>query len=248
MRKLSIIILILFLIEFNLRGGDLSKYDKRLGKQVLIPEGNYYVGSNDAEDEKPLRIMHFKAFYIDIHPVTNIQYLTFLQESNYKVEGDFNIKKAVNKPLYPATNITLNDASAYARYYERRLPTEWEWEVAARSLKKENIYAWGSKIEDDKCNWLKNINEPRYITAVFEYPPNEIGLYDMAGNVYEWTTSEYPKEFLTGKNIFKYKIVVLRGGAWTNIIYDLRASMRVPFAANRYLDWVGFRTVKEYNK
>lgn len=248
MKKLSIIILILFFIVFNLRGRDLSKYDRRLGEQVFIQEGDYYVGSDVAEDEKPLRIMHFKPFYIDIHPVTNIQYLDFLQESHYKVEGDFDIMAARDKPLYPATNITLNDAVAYARHYKRRLPTEWEWEIAARSLKKENIYAWGSKIESDKCNWLKSINEPRYVSPVFEYPPNELGLYDMAGNVYEWTASEYPKEFLTGRNISKYKIVVLRGGAWTDIIYDLRVSMRVPFPANSHLEWVGFRTVKQYNR
>ncbi len=218
------------------------------GKEKLIPEGDYYVGNDEVEDEKPLRIMHFKAFYIDVHPVTNIQFLKFLKQSKYKPEGKFEIERALEKRYYPATNITFNDAKAYAEFYGRRLPTEWEWEIAARSLKKENIYAWGITLQENKSNSLKRIDKPQYVTPVFEYPPNELGLYDMAGNVYEWTDSEYPKEYLIGKNANKYKIVVLRGGAWTNILYDLRVSMRVPFPANRYLEWIGFRTVKEYNK
>jgi len=68
----------------------------------------------------------------------------------------------------------------------------------------------------------------------------------MAGNVYEWTISEYPKEFLKGKYISEHKIVVVRGGSWTNVIYDLRTSMRVPMPSERYLDWIGFRTVRDY--
>ena len=248
MKKINLILIILMLFMMNLIAKDLKEYDDRLGKEVLIPEGDYYVGSNDEEDEKPLRLMHFKAFYIDIHPVTNIQYLEFLKVSKYKIEGGFDVKQAKENPLKPATNLTLNDAMAYAKYFNRRLPTEWEWEIAARSLKKENIYAWGKKIEEGKCNWLDSIDKPRYVSPVFEYPANELGLYDMAGNVYEWTISEYPKEFLVGRYVGGHKIVVLRGGAWTNIIYDLRVSMRVPFAADRYLDWIGFRTVREYNK
>ena len=219
--------------------------DRRLGKQVLIPEGDYYAGSDQKEDEQPLRMMHFKSFSIDIHPVTNKQYAAFLMKSNYITEGPFNRNDAIKNPYFPAGNIIYKDASAYAKYYQMRLPTEWEWEIAARSLKKENIHAWGDKIGTAVCNSLINIENLFGMTPVFNYPPNELGLYDMAGNAFEWTSSLYPTRFMLGNNYSNYTLLVIRGGAWNSLINDITVSARSPFPSNRHLPWLGFRCVKD---
>lgn len=223
--------------------------DNRLGKQVLIPEGDYYVGSDNAsEDEQPLRIMHFKSYFIDIHPVTNTQYIEFLLKSHYTPEGPFDQNNALKNPYLPAVNITYKDAFSYAQFFGMRLPAEWEWEAAARSLKKENRFVWGSFPALNKCNCFSDAKDAQSITPVFQFPPNELGLYDMAGNVFEWTSSLYPSNYLLGNNYSQYTLLVLRGGAWTNIVTDLTVSSRTPFASTRYLPWLGFRCVKDAQK
>lgn len=219
--------------------------ETRLGKQIYIKEGDYYVGSDAVKDEKPLRLMHFKPFNIDIHPVTNKQYADFLKKSNYKTEGPFDGNEANTNPYFPAGNITLNDAIAYAEFYKMRLPTEWEWEIAARSLKKENAYSWGDALKADQCNWLEDVRNPKGLISVFKYPANELGLYDTAGNAFEWTSSLYPSNFLLGKNFSRFSIMVIRGGAWTNLVNDIRVSSRTPFPSTHYLLWLGFRCAKD---
>ncbi|OGF64064.1 MAG: hypothetical protein A2Y62_15505 [Candidatus Fischerbacteria bacterium RBG_13_37_8] len=244
MKKIIINLLLLSLL-ISIGNADKSNVlDERLGKEIHIAAGDYYVGSDKVKDEKPMRIMHIEAFSLDIHAVTNIQYVNFLEKSSYTTEGPFDWNKAKTQPLHPATNVTYKDAQAYAVFHGKRLPTEWEWEIAARSLKKENAYVWGKNPEPDKCNWLSDINNPKMTTPVFQYEPNELGFYDMAGNVFEWTSSTYPEEFLKGKNASQYTVMVLKGGSWTNIIYDITVSARVPFPANRSLEWIGFRCAK----
>jgi formylglycine-generating enzyme required for sulfatase activity len=213
-----------------------------LGKQVYIKSGNYYVGAHNHKTN-PLRSMVFKDFYIDIHPVTNSQYLNFIKTSQYHPQGDFDTEKAKQFPLLPATGLTYQDAEAYARYYQKRLPTEWEWEIAARSLKKEVPTENKSIPVSQRGNFFTGHNKS--VMPVFSYPPNELGIFGMAGNVFEWTSSVYPKEYLLGKYHRQYTVMVLRGGAWTNLVFDVKVSTRTPFAASRQLNWIGFRCVSD---
>jgi len=217
--------------------------DQRLGKQVYIKPGNYYVGSDKEMDNKPLRMVSFNGFYIDIHPVTNEQYVEFLSKSHYQPKGTFDMNEANRFPDLPATNFTYEDAAAYAAFFHKRLPTEWEWEIAARSLKKEVVYVSQHLPHHQRGHFLFNKEYSK--KPVFSYPPNDLGLYGMAGNVFEWTSSKYQEKYLYGKHVHKFSIMVLRGGAWTNRALDIRTTTRTPFPASRCLEWIGFRCVRD---
>jgi formylglycine-generating enzyme required for sulfatase activity len=86
-------------------------------------------------------------------------------------------------------------------------------------------------------------NKEYYKLPVFSYPPNALGLYGMAGNVFEWTSSEYEEKYLYGKYFKGQTLKILRGGSWTNKAFDIRATTRTPFPAGRCLEWIGFRCV-----
>lgn len=212
----------------------------RLGQQVYIKAGDYYVGQKNLKTN-PLRLLSFKDFYMDIHPVTNFQYVNFIQSCQYHPRGGFNVETAKQFPLLPATSLTYLDAEAYAHYYHKRLPTEWEWEIAARSLKKEISTGYKSLPESKRGNFFSS--NKKSVMPVFSFPPNELGIFGVAGNVFEWTSSAYPIEYLMGKYSNRYKVLVLRGGAWTNLIYDVKVTTRTPFPSCRYLGWIGFRCV-----
>lgn len=218
--------------------------DSRLGARVFIKAGRYFVGNNREKDNQPLRQMAFRGFFMDIHPVVNLQYARFLTESHYRPEGKFDMEFAREHPLLPATAVTHADASAYARFTRKRLPTEWEWEIAARSLKKETIYTTGSQPTLETGNFFR-YKQHNGRTPVFRYPPNALGIYDMAGNVFEWTASPYTNGRLMGEHHSRHRLMVLRGGAWTSMASDARATTRTPFPASRFLDWIGFRCVTD---
>lgn len=218
--------------------------DSRIGAEIFIKPGRYFTGSNGEKDNQPLRQRSFTGFFIDVHPVVNFQYARFLARSHYRPEGKFDTRKAEKHPLLPATSLTYADACAYARFHRKRLPTEWEWEIAARSLQKENIYVSGSPPTLETGNFFR-YKERNGRTPVFKYPPNALGLYDMAGNVFEWTSSEYRNRDFPGTHQQGHRLMVLRGGAWTNIASDVRATTRTPFPAGRFLGWIGFRCVRD---
>ncbi len=224
-----------------------NEYIKSLGpggsKMIFIPEGNYYTGEKISLDNSPLQTRNFKSFFIDIHPVTNIQYIQFIDKTNYKPMGKFSKKSAIKHPGFPVTGITLDDASAYAEFVGKRIPTEWEWEIAARSLKKDYSSYLSNIYRNREGVFFKM--ERKGISPIFSTPPNGIGIYDHIGNVFEWTTGEYPSELIIGKNRSVYKIGVIKGGAWTNIRNDIKYSTRTPFPVKRSLPWLGFRCVKD---
>lgn len=216
--------------------------DERLGKQLFIKPGVYWVGSDDSDDNKPLRQMEFKGFYIDVHPVTNGQYAAFLAASGYQPKGAFDMEQAKTSPLLPVGGVVYEDAEAYAAFYKKRLPTEWEWEIAARSLKKENLYVFPGQPHHKSGHFL--FNKKYYKLPVFSYPANELGMYGMTGNVFEWTSGDYEASFLDGKHAGGRVLKVLRGGSWSNKAFDIRTFTRTPFPADRSLPWLGFRCAR----
>jgi sulfatase modifying factor 1 len=239
------------LVSFLLSAGIISReqperlpIDSRIGTQVYIRAGQYYTGSSDQSDGQSLTLREFAGFHIDIHPVTNFQYLEFMNRSGFQPRGKFDPDAAKKQPWLPATGLTHEDAGAYADFSQKRLPTEWEWEIAARSLRSDIIYATGTHPTMEAGNFFR-YKQTNGVTPVFTYPPNKIGIYGMAGNVFEWTASLYPVERLRGPYSGKYRIMVLRGGAWTNIPHDVRVTTRTPFPASRSLEWLGFRCVSD---
>lgn len=210
---------------------------------IFIPEGEYFTGEKDSGKTSPLIKRTFSSFYIDIHPVTNTQYLKFMERTGYLPQGQFNKTAAEDNPYDPVAGITLDDASKYAEFTGKRLPTEWEWEISARGLKK-NYQPYLSNIYKEKKGVFFRMDRKK-TSPVFSTPPNNIGLYDHIGNIFEWTTGVYPKSELIGKYRDSLKLGVIRGGSWTNIRNDIKYSTRTPFPVGRSLKWLGFRCVKD---
>jgi formylglycine-generating enzyme required for sulfatase activity len=212
----------------------ISRKDRK--EMVRVPAGEFLYGDDKKKIELP-------EFWIDKTPVTHAEYKRFL-DANPKhpvpfVEADsakpYNWDKKTrsfpkDKADHPVVLVSWEDATAYAKWAGKRLPTEEEWEKAARG-ERGNEWPWGNEFDRTKCN-----SEEDSTTPVGAYSPqgdSPFGAADMAGNVWEWTASEYT----SGRK-------VLRGGSWSND----RAYARVTY---RYLDVtpdlrynnVGFRCV-----
>jgi len=217
-----------------------------LTEMVVIPGGAYLRGSNKGgRDEMPRHTVTLSPYAIDTHPVTNEQFVRFLEalggekdsnnndiirlrESRIKRSGGkLNIESGYAK--HPVVGVTWYGAVAYAKWIGKRLPTEAEWEAAACSGLEEALYPTGSDIERSQANFFSSDT-----TAVMSYPPNSYGLYDMGGNVYEWCQDWYDYQYYnlsvqepdnpTGPLQGVYR--VLRGGCWKSLKEDLRCAHR----------------------
>ena len=199
---------------------------------VLIPAGEFQMGSNTGDDdEKPVHTVYVDAFYMDKYEVTNAQYKKFLDE-NSEVEPPSawnNSTYPIDKKNHPVV-VSWDAAMAYAAWAGKRLPTEAEWEKAARGGLAGKKYPWGDTIDSSMAHYGQS-NYAR-ATPGGKYPANEYGLYDMAGNVWEWCLDEYNKDFYVNSPsqnplfgarnlewlLDNYKSLkadrVLRGGAW----------------------------------
>ena len=239
---------------------------------VLVPAGEFQMGSNDpeaADDENPVHTVLIDAFYIDRYEVTNAQYQQFVlanprwgkdrvdarfHDGNYLKDWTGNDYPS-GKANHPVVSVSWYAAMAYAQWAGKRLPTEAEWEKAARSGWEGQKYLWYDGIDSSKANYNKNVGDT---TAVGKYPPNSYGLYDMTGNVWEWCLDEYNADFysisprenpLSGPNwiISDFMSVqtdrVLRGGSWGVDSEFLRIAYRSSLnPASTYFD-CGFRCV-----
>ena len=216
---------------------------------VLIPAGEFRMGSNSgSSDEKPVHSVYVDAFYMDKYEVTNAQYAAFLNAKGKHTEsgktwlyigaararieyvaGVYRAKGGYEN--HPVTYVSWHGAVAYSKWKGKRLPTEAEWEKAARGNLSGLTYPWGNTIDRSKANYNNHIKDT---TAVGEYTANGYGLYDMAGNVWEWCLDEYNSGFyavspsqnpLSGANSIRWILDnytgvnssrVLRGGSWYN--------------------------------
>ena len=225
---------------------EVKEIDPLLSDMVIIPGGTYQRGSNDgARDEMPRHAVAVASFALDIHPVTNEQFVRFLQAMGGEKDSNNNdiirlrdsrIKRSAGKLLiesgygkHPVVGVTWYGAIAYAKWVGKRLPTEAEWEVASTSERENFLYPTGHEIERTQANFFSSDT-----TAVISYPPNELGLYDMAGNVYEWCQDWYAYNYYDmsalepdnpkGPPQGVYR--VLRGGCWKSLKEDMRCSHR----------------------
>ena len=216
-------------------------------EMAMIPAGEFQMGSNDTEaddDEQPVRMIYLDTFYIDRYEVTNAQYKQFVDAnplwqkdripSEYH-DGDYlkhweGNNYPESKENHPVVYISWYAAMAYAEWAGKRLPTEAEWEKAARGGLVEKAYPWGNSIDPSKANYSAEIEDT---TSVGNYSANAYGLYDMAGNAWEWCLDLYETDFydrsplrnpVAGESLTKitetFRAVhsprVLRGGYWNN--------------------------------
>ncbi len=242
---------------------------------VLIPAGEFQMGNNSGDyDEEPMHLVYLNTFYIDKYEVTNVQYKRFIdanpqwQKDNIPMEyhdgyylTDWNGNDfPFGKGNHPVVYVSWYAAMAYAKWTNKRLPTEAEWEKAARGGLISKKYPWGDTIDSTNANYFDGTGKE--ITPVGTYPANGYGLHDMAGNVREWCLDAYVEYFYTNSprenplagaksidevttNFITQKDNrVLRGGSWLNSGQLLRISnrnWRAPTATNPN---EGFRCVK----
>jgi iron(II)-dependent oxidoreductase len=211
-------------------------------EMVLIPAGEFQMGDSldGMSNALPVHTVYLDAFYIDIYEVTNAQYKKFMDATGYKAPTYWNLLDYWNDPNYNAPNnpvvgVSWYDAKAYADWAGKRLPTEAEWEKAARGGLVGKRYPWGDVLTYDDANYNGIGLKDRwtYTSPVGSFAPNGYGLYDMAGNVWEWCADWYdgsyyansPKSNPKGPDSGSYK--VLRGGSW-NSDDNLRTAHRSP--------------------
>lgn len=185
---------------------------KEVDGMVLIPEGYVTLGSDEVTDrEKPLHQVFVQAFYLDKYEVTNLDYQQFCAATGHKRPAYWKGKtcpKGMEK--LPVVWVTWQDAMTCARWARKRLPSEAEWERAAKGPNSYH-YAYGNSYDPQKANTSSG-----KVMPVACYPANDFGLYDMTGNVNEWTSSlflPYPYKQDDGREDLKATgLRVLRGG------------------------------------
>jgi len=183
-----------------------------------------------------------KVFWMDTTEVTVGQFNKFLKSSGYKPEKFINwndVSKYSSTDKHPMVYVSWHDAVAYAKWVGKRLPTEKEWVLAARGGLVDKDFSWGNDISlaSDYANYQGTDGKDKWdetTAPVGSFKPNDYGLHDMAGNVYEWC-----QDWSDEMQIFR----VLRGGSWHYDIRFLRVALRFnDYPTDRDYD-IGFRCV-----
>ena len=203
---------------------------------MLVPAGEFIMGSSAGDpDERPVRKVYVDAFFIDKHQMSVGKYGTFLDATAHEAPADWDVMSKSIHQKRPVVNVDWADADAYCRWAGKRLPTEAEWEKAARGMDG-RTYPWGNEIPTDlHANMKKEIwNNHVVLTPVgtYEAGKSPYGVYDMAGNVWEWVNDWYSQDYYktgplrnpTGPPTGSSKVV--RGGSWGSSPKDLRSANR----------------------
>lgn len=256
---------------------------------VFIKGGNFQMGTNNGMPfEAPVHEITVNSFWMDKHEVTVAEFEKFVKETGYLTEGEkigwsgvFSVEQGgwikcekvswrnpdcgtkKPKPNEPVTQVSWNDAVAYAKWIGKRLPTEAEFEYAIRGGLVQNEYAWGNELKPNGkpvANWWQG-DFPDFDkkedgfngrAPVMSFAPNGYGLFDMAGNVWEWTSDWYADDYYVwgrkdnpaGAKIGQEKSI--RGGSWLcaeNYCTNYRAAGRSKSPIDTSLNNLGFRLV-----
>ena len=331
----------IFLLLINCNNSDKHINNSKLTDMVLIPGGTYNRGGNShqsSSNEFPVHKVKVDSFYMDVHEVTNQQFLDFVNATGYittaekplnwnelkkqlpkntpkpsnefllpgslvftKTEGPVSLlnesqwwswvqganwkhpegpnSDIKNKMNHPVIHVSWYDAFEYAKWAGKRLPTEAEWEYAARGGNKNPIYPWGNdliKNSSKKANfwqgnfpYLNTIEDGfEYSSPVKSYDPNNYGLYDLGGNVWEWCYDLYnentykmeskkdlcinpkgPKISYDSNEPLVVKRVIRGGSFLCNDSYctGYRVSRRMSTSEDTGLNHTGFRCVKSFD-
>jgi len=230
-------------------------------EMIQIPGGIFKMGRNDGNDlQKPEHEETVTGFSIDKTEVTNAAFYEFVVKSNYKPssEESFLAHWENRKPIpgdenKPVRYVNMEDVKAFAEWRSKRdgvtyrLPTEQEWEYAARNGSKNNLYPWGDKFEE-RCAHLNQSNNVPVVVGT-KTCPDQWGVQDLIGNVFEWTSSEpwvYPGSQLELAPVTEPNFMIRGGGAFEKSSGPnaITATFRFPAPASRRSPGLGFRLVK----
>ena len=214
---------------------------------VYIPAGVFLMGSDVGDyDESPVHEVYLDAFWIDEHEVTHAQYNKFMKEAEHE-DDTYNTESGGPNP---ETYATWSDAQAYCEWAGRRLPTEAEWEKAARGVLDGKKYPWGDEdpVCDDSAENGAQFTDCEHGTVpVMSFSMNGYGAMDMAGNLWEWVSDWYnsgyyensPAENPQGPASGVHR--VLRGGSWYNLADLIRVANRFKLVPVNTSSNIGFR-------
>jgi formylglycine-generating enzyme len=228
---------------------------------VYIPAGTFSMGSTSGgSDEEPVHTVYVDGFWMDQYEVTNAEYKIFCDATGRAYPSEIQIAHYFyDYPNYPVVNVSWTDAAAYVQWIGKRLPTEAEWEKAARGGLEGKTYPWGDDNPETHCNYygytgsLTGLMPKFYLgrgpLPVGSFAANGYGLYDMAGNVWEYCSDWYQIDYYS---ISPFKnpqgpatgtTRVLRGGSWVNYyeILNVRCANRYDFTPDYSFCYMGFR-------
>ena len=232
-----------------LRAGTIQRRGKDNAEMVYIPAATFTMGDTHGDgygDEKPPHQVTLPAFWLDRTEVTNTQFARFIQAGN-TAQGNWSSEYASGKDQHPVVTVTWYDVVAYCRWADKRLPTEAEWEYAARGTDNRK-YPWGNAWEDNRARFSGNQGSFGECTApVGSYPAgaSPFGVLDLAGNAEEWTSSlfkPYPFVATDGReDLSASGPRVFRGGSCGNGPPLLRSGPRLGDTPNYRIGLRGFR-------
>ncbi|MBN1642352.1 MAG: SUMF1/EgtB/PvdO family nonheme iron enzyme [Anaerolineae bacterium] len=241
---------------------------------VLVPSGRFTMGSNEDhvqqaadwcgcsranfEDELYMHEVQVSAFYIDVAPVTNRQYQAFVAATGYRTEAERKSEANTWRTVYtagkddhPVVWMSWNDAAAYCEWAGKRLPTEAEWEKAARGADA-RLWPWGNNWDNARLNMAEGGRKTTTPVGSFPTGASPYGAVDMAGNVWEWVADWYSYGYYqteAGRSADPQgppsgEDRVLRGGGYNNGVWDVRTANRHKGGASGYAPDHGFRCAR----
>jgi serine/threonine-protein kinase len=219
-------------------------------EEVLIPEGEFSMGSTTGlPNERPVHQVYLDAYYIDKYEVTNSQYRKCVDAGACQPPSRTRYYDNSKYAKHPVVYVDWFSANAYCTWRGARLPTEAEWEKAARGTD-ERIYPWGNSMSCEFANAYECNNNGTVPVGSYPKGKSPYGVYDMAGNVWEWVSDSFdpdyytysPKSNPTGppESIGR----AFRGGAWISIPDTFRSSFRAGFGYLLSDGGVGFRCAR----
>ena len=229
--------------------------DKTPSNMVFIPEGYFQMGTSSGnDDEKPMHFVYTSSYYIDKYEVSNKDYQAFMDATGHPAPSFWDDPR-FNDLEQPVVGVSWHDAMSYAKWKNHRLPTEAEWEKAARG-NDGRLWPWGRKFDKGFFFFFVNIfgqNDNYAHTAPVNYYHSGVspfGLYNTAGNVWEWCLDWYDENYYRNSPEINpegpqgpLKMKVLRGGSWVNSIEGVKVVKRARNYSHIKNEIYGFRTV-----
>ncbi len=255
-KKILLFLILLSIVVF-------VKHAKSLKTEMkLIPGGEYTMGKNSESKSEntpysPAHKVIVDSFYIDVYEVTNIEYYNFCKKTGHILPefwGTDKYRSGLKYPDYPVIGVSKKDAKKYAEYAGKRLPTEAEWELAARGGLVDKNYSNGDKF--NSCINLDSISKKgaRHPYNVSSGNQNKFGLYGMCGNAREWVSDIYDKNYYkhspvkNPKGPKKGRLTVVRGGGWKSGSGCKKVFIRNAVRGTWVDIAIGFRCVKDIKK